>query len=79
MGNNLKHYRKENGLSQVAVAKTVRISERYYQDLERGISIPNIYIAQRIAKSLQTEIEKVFPDYQESGCSDVGASKQPKE
>ncbi len=58
----LKNFRESNTTStQVQVADKANISERVYQKYEAGECIPNIYTAIRIAKALNTKVEKIFP------------------
>ena len=48
-------------LTQVQVAEKSGVSERVYQKYESGECIPNVHTAQRIAKTLKTKVEKIFP------------------
>ena len=59
--NNLKKYREEKGVTQKELAESAKISERHYQNLERGISSPGIDTARRIADALGQTVDEVFP------------------
>lgn len=58
---NVKKAREATGFTQVKVASEVGISDRYYQEIEAGKSIPNVVTAQRIAKALGKTVEELFP------------------
>lgn len=58
----LKTYRETNtALTQVQVAEKAKVSERVYQKYESGECEPGVYTAIRIAKALNTKVEKIFP------------------
>lgn len=59
--NNIKQIRKEKRLTQIEVANKANISIRSYQNYENSNRIPNVYIAQLIAQTLQTTVEELFP------------------
>ena len=61
MNTALKNTRENKGLTQVQVAEKAKITERSYQRYEASEQEPNVYIAQRIAKALNTKVEKIFP------------------
>ena len=56
----LKEKRKDLNLTQTEVALKSKISIRYYQYLENGDCTPNVEIAQRIARVLNTSVEELF-------------------
>lgn len=58
----LKKARLNVDLTQVEVANKVGISERAYQNYEAGKRIPNAYIAQRIAKAVNSKVEELFKE-----------------
>ena len=62
--NNLKLYRQKQGLTQAQLAKIANIGERHYQRIEHGETLPNVMIAQRLAKAFGTETttNELFPD-----------------
>lgn len=60
--NSIKLVREQRGFTQVQVANKARISERGYQLIETGKRSPNVLIAIRIAKALNTTVENLFYD-----------------
>ena len=60
--NNLAECRKAIVKTQRQLAIDVGVSDTTVQNIEYGYNAPTIYLAKRIAKALQTNIDKVFPD-----------------
>ena len=58
----LKKAREKVGLTQVEVAKKAKVSTLSYQRYETGKRIPNAYIAQRIAKAVNSKVEELFKE-----------------
>ena len=58
---NLKLARDKAGLTQVETANKANVSERVYQSYENEGMIPNVHIAQLIAKALNSTVEELFP------------------
>ena len=58
----LKKAREKVGLTQVEVAKKAKVSTLSYQRYEAGKRIPNAYIAQRIAKAVNSKVEELFKE-----------------
>ena len=52
--------RKESGKTQKQVANEINIAENAYQRYEQGKVIPNVIMAMKIAKSLNTSVEKLW-------------------
>ena len=52
--------RKQSGKTQAQVAKEIEIAKTAYQRYERGKVIPNVIMAMKIAKSLNTSVEKIW-------------------
>lgn len=71
----LKIKRKEKGLTQSEIAEKAKISILAYQRYEYGERVPNVYIAQLIAKALQTTVEELFPLPQRNS-SDTNPTKE---
>lgn len=61
MENNLKAIRKKRGFTQVQVADKAQLTERGYQYIESARRTPNVYLAIKIAKALNTTVEELFP------------------
>ncbi len=57
----LKNTRIKNGMTQLEVAKKSNISLMAYYRYEIGERTPNVHIAQRIAKVLNSTVEELFP------------------
>lgn len=57
----IKSKRIERGFTQAQIAKQIKISVRYYQDIEAQKSIPNVNTAMLLAQALQEPIEEIFP------------------
>lgn len=55
--------RKQRGLTQQKLAQMVGTESGHLSVLERGKSVPSIYIALRIADALGTDPYKLFPDW----------------
>ena len=52
--------RKQSGKTQAQVAKEIEIAKTAYQRYERGKVVPNVIMAMKIAKSLNTSVEKIW-------------------
>jgi len=58
----LLEYRKRLGMSQRDVARKAGCSEEYICWLEtRRRTLPNVYVAQRIARAVGATVEELFP------------------
>lgn len=57
----IKIIREKRGFTQVQVADKAQLSERSYQRYETGERLPNVQVAQMIAKALNTTVEELFP------------------
>ncbi len=51
---------KTPGLTQVEVAKQAKITERSYQQIEKGLQEPKVSTAKLIAKALNSTVEELF-------------------
>lgn len=59
----LSDLRKQCGLTQLQLAEITGSSRRTIQNIENGQSIPNVVLAIKIAKVLNSTVEYVFSDY----------------
>lgn len=60
MNTQLKNTRIKLGLTQVEVAKKVKVVERTYQYIEANERTPSVITAMRIAKVLDSTVEELF-------------------
>lgn len=61
MKTTIKIIREQRGFTQMQVAEKAQISERSYQRYEAGKRVPNVYTALKIAKTLNTTVETLYP------------------
>jgi transcriptional regulator with XRE-family HTH domain len=52
LGRNLAKLRSKAGLTQESLAEQADISTRYVQDLEGGLYVPTVFIAERLRRAL---------------------------
>lgn len=62
IGENIKKYRKENGLTQTQLSKLSNVPVITLGRYERGERIPNIDILQKIAKALDVQLTDLISD-----------------
>ncbi len=60
MNNRIEEIRKEKGINQDELAKTLGVSRQTISSLERGRYNPSITLAYKIAKLFNLTIEDVF-------------------
>ncbi len=58
--NNLKRYRKENKLSQMALAEKCGTSASYIGEIEIGKKFPSVEMVQKFAEALDIKPYKLF-------------------
>lgn len=56
----LKHVRKAASLTQAQLAQLTGVSRQTIIATERGDYAPSVYLALRIARSLETSVEEIF-------------------
>ncbi len=59
VGMKLKQFRMQSGLTQVAVAKKVRVTQAYIALLEKGKQNPTLDVLERLAKGLKVPLAKL--------------------
>jgi len=71
--NNLKAFRKKEGLTQKEVADILDISVDYLSMLERGVRTPGFNLAKKIADMYGTTVDEIFFDYapDKMSCNDM--------
>ena len=63
--NNVRKYRKSKGRTLEMLAKACGTSKGNLCDIEHGkVKSPSVYLAIKIAKSLNTSVQKLFPAYE---------------
>lgn len=60
--NKIRELRKEKELKQSALASRVGIHQSEISMIETGERMPSIYLAEKIAKVLEKNVDEVFPD-----------------
>jgi putative transcriptional regulator len=58
--NRLKHYRRQKGLTQEALARAVGVTRQTIIAVERGRHEPSVRLALEIARTLSVPIEELF-------------------
>lgn len=62
LGENIKKFRKENGLTQIELANKVSISRSYLADVEHNRYNPSLEVLKSIAKALDTPISDLMDE-----------------
>lgn len=58
--NTIKFYRMNKNLTQEETARQANISLSYYQKIESGKSVPNVYLAITLSKLFNVPIDVLF-------------------
>jgi transcriptional regulator with XRE-family HTH domain len=61
MGNNIRKFRIELGLTQIKVAEKSKISINYYARVERGEVNPSVKTLESILKALNVKSSRILP------------------
>lgn len=61
LSNLVKAHRRAAGLSQAALAEAAGVSRQTIANIERGSYAPSVYLALRIARTLHTPVDSLFP------------------
>ncbi len=64
IGQSIKRSRRKKKLSQVELAKTLEISNKYLSEIERGIGTPSVDLLLRIAVELDIHPGELFGDFE---------------
>ena len=59
LGKNLKRIRKENGISQGDIARTLKVHKGYISNIENGKGNPTLATIAKIAKAANTTISEL--------------------
>ena len=57
---NIKSLRKSKGITQLELAKEIKVSRKTINTVENGVFIPSTILALKIAKVLQVKVEELF-------------------
>lgn len=60
MENNVRYWREYQGISQRELARKVGITSAAMSGIERGVHLPNVLLAIRIAKALGVSTEQLW-------------------
>ncbi|WP_278947738.1 helix-turn-helix transcriptional regulator [Megasphaera elsdenii] len=60
MGNKMKEYRQEKGLSQTELAYKTGVSQRYIAFIEANKRTPSLKLAMKISKALGKNVNTIF-------------------
>lgn len=60
LGNRLKQYRTERGLTQTDLAALVGVSRKTINTVENAVFVPSTVLALQLAKTLSTSVEELF-------------------
>jgi len=67
--NKVTEYRKAIGKTQQQLANDVRVSVTHIQRIEYGENTPTVYLAKKISKSLNKNVDEVFPADEENAAA----------
>jgi transcriptional regulator with XRE-family HTH domain len=60
LGKRIYLFRKENGLTQAALAEKAKISNEFMSGIERGAKPPSLLTLERLAMVLKVEVKDLF-------------------
>lgn len=60
LGEKVKKYRKNRGLTQVQLAVIIEISPSYMSAIEQGARYPSLKVLQKIAKTIRVDIKELL-------------------
>lgn len=76
--NNLKRYRKENKLSQMALAEKCGTSASYIGEIEIGKKFPSVEMVQKFAEALDIKPYKLFMEENDIYVANISPQKRQK-
>ena len=74
--NNLKRYRKENKLSQMALAEKCGTSASYIGEIEIGKKFPSVEMVQKFADALNIKPYKLFMEENDIYVANLSPQKR---
>ena len=60
LGRRIYQFRKQNRLTQAALAERARISNEFMSAVERGAKLPSLQVLERIANGLRVNMKDLF-------------------
>jgi transcriptional regulator with XRE-family HTH domain len=60
LGRRVHLFRKQNGLTQAALAEKAKISNEFMSGIERGVKLPSLATLQRLALSLKVNLKDLL-------------------
>ena len=60
LGNHIKHYRTEAGLTQADLASACNVSRKTINTVENGVFIPSTVLALKISAVFALPVEEIF-------------------
>ena len=76
--NNLKRYRKENKLSQMALAEKCGTSASYIGEIEIGKKFPSVEMIQKFADALNIKPYKLFMEENDIYVANLSPQKRQR-
>ncbi|MGP1369140.1 MAG: helix-turn-helix domain-containing protein [Treponema sp.] len=76
--NNLKRYRKENKLSQMALAEKCGTSASYIGEIEIGKKFPSVEMVQKFADALNIKPYKLFMEENDIYVANLSPQKRQR-
>ena len=66
LGRRVHLFRKQNGLTQAALAEKVKISNEFMSGIERGAKLPSLLTLEKLAGALRVGLKDLF-NFDQSG------------
>jgi transcriptional regulator with XRE-family HTH domain len=60
LGKRIYLFRKENGLTQAALAEKAKISNEFMSSIERGAKLPSLLSLERVSTALRVDIKELL-------------------
>ena len=66
LGRRVHLFRKQNGLTQAALAERVKISNEFMSGIERGAKLPSLLTLEKLAGALRVNLKDLF-NFEQAG------------
>ena len=66
LGRRVHLFRKQNGLTQAALAEKVKISNEFMSGIERGAKLPSLLTLEKLAVALRVNLKDLF-NFEQAG------------